>query len=221
MNNFHLESLDALGLLAIFTYSFLVSLHCLGMCGPLACSLIARSRVPAWQSALLYNSGRALSYTSMGALSGAITLSVVQLVPEAARIISLVFGGIMVASATFLLFNRRDLLQKIPSIALGSWWTKLQNKVQGRFAVFLLGLMTVFLPCMTLHPLLLMSASTQSPWNGALAMFAFFLGTLPAMFSATYMPTLISERLFPIWLKKLGPVVLLAAGVITMLRGMA
>ena len=63
------DALQWAGFASIFTYSFLVSLHCIGMCGPLACSLIFRSRLKPWVSSALYNLGRTISYTLAGALA--------------------------------------------------------------------------------------------------------------------------------------------------------
>lgn len=55
-----------------FVLGFLGSFHCIGMCGPLAMSLpdTASSNVYFMSGRLLYNLGRAATYTFMGALFG-------------------------------------------------------------------------------------------------------------------------------------------------------
>ncbi|RYY67542.1 MAG: sulfite exporter TauE/SafE family protein, partial [Chitinophagaceae bacterium] len=53
------------------------SLHCIGMCGPLALSLPipAASPFAKMMAALLYNAGRVLTYSVLGALVGLIGAS--------------------------------------------------------------------------------------------------------------------------------------------------
>ncbi len=51
-----------------------VSIHCVGMCGPIACSLTSLKKDEAGRfgAAVFYHGGRLLSYTAVGAMLGAI-----------------------------------------------------------------------------------------------------------------------------------------------------
>src|SRR5579871_4451472 len=61
--------------LAIFALSLAASLHCAQMCGPIilsfSCATSAGGPGPV-SSAFLYNCGRILTYTALGALAGAV-----------------------------------------------------------------------------------------------------------------------------------------------------
>jgi sulfite exporter TauE/SafE len=46
---------------------------------------------------------------------------------------------------------------------------------------FALGLLSMFLPCGWLYTYVLAAAASQSPCSGALVMFLFWLGTIPAL----------------------------------------
>lgn len=60
-------------LFSAFVLGALGSVHCVGMCGPLALSLpvINKGKNTKIISVLLYNSGRAITYSSFGLLFGA------------------------------------------------------------------------------------------------------------------------------------------------------
>src|SRR5512147_334674 len=55
-----------------FVVGILGSIHCIGMCGPIALALPSGfpSRTQLLISRLLYNAGRVLTYAALGALSG-------------------------------------------------------------------------------------------------------------------------------------------------------
>jgi len=52
----------------------ITSIHCVGMCGPLACYLTSgnQSTTSAWKAATVYHLGRVIAYTALGALAGGI-----------------------------------------------------------------------------------------------------------------------------------------------------
>ncbi len=219
------NSLDPLawaGFASIFSYGFLTSLHCVGMCGPLACSVLSR-QAPRWLSAsLCYNGGRILSYSLAGAACGLLAQSLTLSSLASASSLSLVLGLILIGVALLQLFGKK--LSALPRFSLvQNFWKGFHSRVN-RWPAALqslgLGLVTVFLPCMTLHPLLLAAASTQSALRGALSLTAFALGTLPAMVSATYMPSLLPRRGNSHFLAKLGPIFLILAGFLTILRAL-
>ena len=61
-------------LVAGFLMGLMGSLHCIGMCGPLALGVVGLQTNPKkkLRTALEYNFGRAVSYTAMGAILGLI-----------------------------------------------------------------------------------------------------------------------------------------------------
>jgi len=215
-----LSSIDPLqlaGFAAIFSYSFLVSWHCAGMCGPLACSILARRDRPSWTASLLYNFGRFLSYVTAGIILGALTAQIAQY--------SLAWGQIMTRAAGIWLIAWALLpfvpWQRFTPNLAPLWMPRLRKFLPRRsesLQAFVLGLVTVLMPCMTLHPLLLASAGAGNPLAGGLTMLAFFLGTLPVMLATAYMPAVIS-KLFPTKVFMLiGRALLVLAGIVTVWR---
>lgn len=213
-----IDPLSLAGLAAIFSYSFLLSFHCIGMCGPLACSMRGRREEKFWTASLLYNAGRGLSYTIAGAAISFSTQSFGELLPRFSPVLALLLGGAIIVFALLKIFDRPFgfFQAKVPMRTTGL--RKVFAKVSPTEHPFVFGLLTLFLPCMTLHPTLLMSAAAQDAWHGAMTMFAFFLGTLPAMLSATCVPSLGSRLLTKQKLKQAANFILLFAGLLTIWR---
>ncbi len=225
LHHHHLEILPAspnafewAGFAAIFSYSFLVSFHCFGMCGPLACSILSRSRISLFKSSILYQLGRLFSYCGAGALAGLLAASLSDLWPIITKSISVIFGALICLWSLSVFFNLEKRWPRMPGKGLLLRGQTFLSSLPAPLSPFLLGLVTILLPCMTLHPLLFMSAAHQDATGGAMTMLAFYVGTLPAMVSATYVPTLIAHRAALSRLAPLGQVFLFIAGLLTIGR---
>jgi sulfite exporter TauE/SafE len=211
------EPLQLAGFAAIFSYSFLVSWHCAGMCGPLACSILARRERPSWTASLLYNFGRCLSYVSAGVILGAFTAQISAYSLAWGQILTRVAGVWLIAWALFPFVPWQRLTPQLASLWMPTL-RKLLPSYSESLQAFVLGLVTIFMPCMTLHPLLLASAGAGQPLAGGLTMLAFFLGTLPIMLATVWMPAF-SARLVPTRIFMLmGRGLLVLAGIITIWR---
>lgn len=139
------------------------------MCGGLV-TTISHSR----RSVIRYHLGRLLGYCALGALAGAIGETVFQnqaftLVPWLSTFtfaISFIFIGIRLWQGKPLhLFNINPF-----------YWKKFSQ-----LGPETLGLLSAFLPCGWLHTFVLGAVATQSAGLGALYLFFFWLGTLPAL----------------------------------------
>ncbi len=205
------------GFAAIFSYSFLVSLHCAGMCGPLACSVLARTKKVSLSAIFLYNGGRLISYVGAGALFGLLSVGITQFSLDFGLYLARAAGVLLILWAILPALPWHQLFKDFPQAWLNHWQTRILAWPLGMQALGL-GLLTVLLPCMTLHPLLLASIGSGSAISGGLTMFAFFLGTLPAMLAATYVPALITARLPTRLFSNLGRGMLFIAGIITIWR---
>lgn len=215
-----LSSVDPLqlaGFAAIFSYSFLVSWHCAGMCGPLACSILARRDRPSWTASLLYNLGRFLSYVGAGVILGALTSQIAQSSLAWGQIMTRIAGIWLIVWALFPFIPWQRFTPNLAPL----WMPRLRKFLPTRsesIQAFVLGLVTIFMPCMTLHPLLLASAGTGHPFAGGLTMFAFFLGTLPVMLATAFMPAVIAQVFPTRAFMLIGRVLLALAGVVTIWR---
>lgn len=211
--------LEWAGFAAIFSYSFLVSFHCFGMCGPLACSILSKSKLNIWKSSLLYNLGRGISYCTAGALSALISVSLTNVLPGLTLWISVIFGSLVCIWALVSILGIHQRVSVNPFVKALRSVQDAVLRLPAPLSAFGLGILTIFLPCMTLHPLLLLSAAQQDSFSGAVTMLAFFAGTVPAMVSATFMPTLISGNSHIFRFIRFGQIFLFIAGLLTIGRG--
>lgn len=185
----------SLSLAAALLAGIAASGHCLGMCGGIAGALAMRRPDATFGSklalALAYNLSRITSYTAAGATAGLLGRTLLKAVDVAP--LSIVFrviaGLIMLAAAARLLFGWR-LLDPIESAGAGLWrrvapWAGRQGRSGGLGGAVGLGLAWGWLPCGMTYSMLLLAATTASVPMGAAVMFAFGLGTLPSMVTAT------------------------------------
>ncbi len=198
-------------LTAVVTASLLGSLHCVGMCGPLAiwASGAGEGRRSGEMvlATSLYHLGRLIAYAIAGALAGAAGQLVdwggealgVQLV--AARIV----GASMVAIGGVRLWQLWRAQTPV-AIAAGpastSWLTQVLVRLRPR--IFRLpvpvrglvtGLLTALLPCGWLYLFALVAAGTGSWLMGPVVMAAFWLGTVPALIGLVTSTQLLAVRL--------------------------
>lgn len=169
------------------------SLHCVGMCGAFATSCSNKSG-----GLGLYNTGRLSSYTLMGVLSGFLGASFTYLFKD--PWISSLPGVIL--GFFFLLWGYNSLRGKSTAVKLPNAVNSLIQKRLGKVYLmnsggvrsYLLGALSVFLPCGLLYGVILALATFQDPLMGALGMLSFGLGTLPAM---AFAPSAITKILRP------------------------
>ena len=191
-----------LGLLlsAVITASLLGSLHCVGMCGPLA--LWATSSTDEAQSrggfALangLYHGGRGLTYALAGFIAGGLgslanvagsTMGIQLLAAQIVGIAMIIAGGFQLYRMVRLkTTSNLSVNASAPSVslitrmlvAIRPYLFRLPTELRGLTA----GLLTPLLPCGWLYLFALVAASSGSMAWGGLVMLAFWLGTVPAL----------------------------------------
>jgi sulfite exporter TauE/SafE len=208
--------------IAALTIGLLGSLHCIGMCGPIALALPAPGHGIGGRlwAAVLYNLGRATTYALLGLVFGAIgyTISLAgfqQLFSIALGvfILLLVFVPLLAGSFTGT--------PQFYSRALG----KLQAAMAKQFAkkgfitLFVIGLLNGLLPCGFVYIGLAGAAATGNWYSGALYMALFGLGTLPVMATLVLVKNKVSLSLRRS-LGKLVPYAMVLIGSLFILRGM-
>ena len=176
----------------MLAFGLVSSLHCVTMCGP----LIAVASAPlqagspdrqgglqtlmGWQ--ISYQLGRGVTYITIGVILGFAGSMLSALFP--AR----VFGGIIqiVVAAMFIGLALFALLRgkTVTAPSSGSGFGRLIRKfvTSGRASgMFVLGLLTGFLPCGVLYAAFARSLAADSPAQGGLLMFAFWFGSIPLL----------------------------------------
>ena len=191
---------------AVFFASLFGSLHCVGMCGPLA--LLASSgtgqaaRRPTNVAAVsAYHGSRIVAYALAGCVAGLLGAGVQQtgsllgmqrlaaqlaggsmLVIGLLAIVRLAGGGSHAALLPIWLQRR---------LASGHAWARRQPPVR---RAAMIGLLTAILPCGWLYAFLIVAAGTAQPLGGAIVMAVFALGSVPALSAMALSVTLVVGR---------------------------
>lgn len=202
-----------------FSIGLLGSLHCLGMCGPIALSLPVH-QMPSTQkylNVLLYNIGRAFTYAGMGALMGAFGTSLQlfgwqQKLSILAGVLMLVMGGIYLWRPQWLSTHRWS------SFVSRSLGRQLQ-KDKSYLTFFGIGILNGLLPCGMVYMALVTAFATGSILGGSMVMFFFGLGTLPLMASLMISAQWVQPR-FKNLFKKIMPTWVIVMAVLMILRGL-
>lgn len=158
---------NAVLVLSILSASFLGSWHCAGMCGPIATLMATKKGL--WP----YHLGRLISYSGLGALAG--SLGQFFLTSE--------FVWLRwVSAATFAAFLFYGGLRLVnPKIKKVNFSLPFSQLFKIKNSAFLVGLTTILLPCGWLYTYVAAAIATKSPYAGAIMMFLFWLGSLPAL----------------------------------------
>lgn len=161
------------------------SMHCAGMCGPIALALPSSEHTTRSHylfGRLAYQFGRIMTYAVLGAIVGLGTGAVALAGYE--RIISIVAGSMMVIAATMQLLWHRSIVPNGPILRLTAPVRSTLGQLLKRRsigAMFGLGAVNGLLPCGLVLAAIFGSAATTSPVDGAIFMSFFGLGTLPVM----------------------------------------
>ncbi len=157
------------------------SLHCIGMCGPIALSLpvVNTSFVSKYWGALLYNLGRVVTYASLGVVFGLIGRTFVLMGFQ--QWLS-IFLGVLLLLILFIPKRYTTNVSIFPSV-MGSVRGGIGKLFQTKSysALFSIGLLNGLLPCGLVYMAIAGAIATASVMNSSVFMAAFGLGTLPMM----------------------------------------
>lgn len=201
---------------------FFGSFHCVGMCGPIALALPG-ARQTGWHfvaGRLLYNFGRIVTYTLLGALFGILGRSL--FVAGVQKGLSIVLGLIIIASVVlksslFSTFKKSTGIDRILEVLKNT--IRRQFKRRDLTTLFTIGLLNGLLPCGFVYMGLAASLTTGSIPGAAIFMAFFGLGTFPAMMLMAMAPGLISLELRQ-RISRLIPLLAILLGVYLIYRGM-
>jgi len=210
---------------ALLTSAFLLgllgSLHCLGMCGPLAVALPGKSENRAIYALgrVLYNGGRILTYGLLGAIAGALGQSISML--GAQRGLSIGIGVVLLIGLALgpkrlsTLGSHGPLGRLMQSVKAG---LALRLKDPRLGTLFGIGLLNGLLPCGLVYVAMGGAAATGSITQGIFYMLLFGLGTFPLMLAASLAGHLVIHRFRGV-MRKAIPVGLAAVALLLIWRG--
>ena len=204
------------------TMGLVGSLHCVGMCGPIALALpySGDSRLGMAWSVLNYNLGRVLTYTVLGLIVGLFGQGLV--LAGLQSYFSLALGILFLLAAVFSINLEGKLLRLGWLKELNSWVKiKLAGVLgDGRPANLLyIGLLNGLLPCGLVYMAIAGAVTTPNLLSSSLFMALFGLGTLPLMLLTAVSGQFISRN----WrrrLRRLTPVLLAAFAILFIMRGL-
>ncbi len=169
-----------------FAAGLVTSLHCAGMCGPLACYLAPKpgSGTSFSTVAGIYHAGRLVSYTLCGALAGGLGMVALGWIDIYQHSLSrflpwvLVLFFLLVAFRVDKFFPKPAFLTPILARAQAR-----ANRLPRPLAGLAIGVLTPLLPCGPLYAIFGLALMTQSPLRGAEFLLMFGLGTLPLLWA--------------------------------------
>uniref|UniRef100_UPI0039A782C3 sulfite exporter TauE/SafE family protein n=1 Tax=Ornithobacterium rhinotracheale TaxID=28251 RepID=UPI0039A782C3 len=198
------------------------SLHCVGMCGPIAFSLgLSQEKNAAFYTKnLLYHLGRITTYSLLGILVGFIGKGI-SLAGFHGKI-SIVMGILMIIYALL----PKKTITKIEGLGGSSRFLIQLKSALGEFiqkksylSLYTTGILNGLLPCGAVYIALIAAIATQSIAKSAMFMAFFGLGTVPLMFLAVFLGASLNLPLRN-KLSKILPYLIILVGILFIIRGL-
>ncbi|MDA8410396.1 MAG: sulfite exporter TauE/SafE family protein [Treponema sp.] len=235
-NNFPIAD-SSIGYGMLIVIGLLTSVHCVAMCGGLVISQSVKT-IPSSPAAtsspildrllpgLLYNGGRVISYTIVGAIVGG--LGAAFSFSETTK------GAITALAGLFMLWLGLKMMGILPALpeapgllpkGLKRGIAAVSSRLGGsRSGVargpFVVGILGGLMPCGPLQTMQLYALGTGSIAAGALSMFLFSIGTVPLMLLFGAAATVLPRKFMPIMIKA-SAVLVLFLGTLTLGRAAA
>lgn len=205
-----------------FFFGLISSLHCIGMCGPIAMMLPVERNNPSKKvtQIMTYHLGRLTAYGTIGFIFGMVGKGF--FMAGIQQKLSIVLGIIMIIAIVipekeFAKYNfSKPVFRVITAIKtkLGS-----QFKNKSYQSLFTIGLLNGFLPCGMVYVALFGAIAMQSASFGVLYMVLFGLGTIPLMSSVVYIHSFLTLSVRN-KIQKVIPYVGILIGLLFILRGL-
>ena len=209
-------------LYSAFILGLLGSLHCVGMCGPIAFMLPvdrSNSLKKVYQIGI-YHIGRLLAYSLIGLIFGLLGKSLNLFGVQ--QQLSITIGILMIVVVlipyrTFAKYNLSKPLNKVISKVKSSLGKALKKKTPDTFLT--IGFLNGFLPCGLVYMAVFGAIATGSLLQGSFYMVLFGIGTIPLMTSAIYLGKFLNQTIKQ-RIQKAIPVFVVIIGVLFILRGL-
>ena len=190
----------------LFVTGLLTSIHCISMCGSInLVASINNENKRNYKRPILYNLGRIISYTIIGALVG--------LLGKVISINNIVSGIIIIIASVIMLLMSLTMLNII-KVRFKFFKYKVSNRNP-----FVIGLFNGLMPCGPLQAMQVYALTTGSMFKGALSMFLFGLGTVPLMLVTGFVFSSMKGKT-KILINKIASVLILVLSLIMLNRGL-
>ena len=209
-------------LYSAFILGLISSLHCIGMCGPIAMMLPIDHQNEAKKvtQIVTYHLGRLTAYATIGLIFGLLGRGF--FLAGLQQNMSIFIGVAMITvvlipEKVFSRYNFSKPVYKVISKIKSSLGNQFKNRSYK--SLFTIGLLNGFLPCGMVYVALFGAITMQSAGFGVLYMLLFGLGTMPLMTIVVYIHSLIKLP-FRNKIQKAIPYVAVIIGVLFILRGL-
>lgn len=203
-------------------FGLISSLHCIGMCGPIAMMLPVDHKNPSKKALqiLIYHLGRLTSYGILGLAFGLLGRGFYMAGIQQQLSIAVGVGMIVIAivpEKVLAQYNFSKPVYRLISKIKSSLGTQFKRKTPDAF--FSIGLFNGLLPCGLVYAALFGAIAMQNLGLSISYMVLYGLGTIPMMSAVVYVSSLLSMP-FRSKLQKAVPIVTVVIGVLFVLRGM-
>tara|TARA_R110000796_G_scaffold37722_4_gene95355 strand:- start:260551 stop:261255 length:705 start_codon:yes stop_codon:yes gene_type:complete len=209
-------------LLSAIILGFMGSLHCVGMCGPIAFMLPVdrTNNFKKFTQISVYHFGRLLAYGIIGLIFGLLGKGL--FVFGIQQKLSIIIGILMIVVVLlpykiFYNYNFSKPIFKLIGKVKNKLGKELQKKTPDTFIT--IGFLNGFLPCGLVYMALFGAIAMGDVWKGSIYMLLFGFGTIPLMTTAIYFSSLLKNKLKQ-KIQKLIPVFVIIIGGLFILRGL-
>ncbi len=208
--------------IAAFLFGLISSLHCIGMCGPIALMLPVDRTNDGKRifQILLYHFGRITSYATLGIIFGffgkGLQLAGIQ------QNLS-IFSGVMMI--LIVIIPEKKFSQINFSKPIARFIFKLKQRIGNQFkrksnsSIFSIGVLNGFLPCGLVYAALFGAIATQNIFGGGFYMILYGLGTIPLMSVAVLLSHFFQNKMRN-QIQKIIPIAGIFLGTLFILRGL-
>lgn len=209
-------------LFSAFILGLISSLHCVGMCGPIAMMLPVDHQNEAKKvtQIITYHLGRLTAYSTIGLIFGLLGRGFFLAGMQQNMSIFIGIAMILIVLIPEKIFAKYNFSKPVYKVisniksSLGS-----QFKKKSYTSLFTIGLLNGFLPCGMVYVALFGAIAMQSAGFGVLYMLLYGLGTIPLMTVVVYVNSLLKLP-FRNKIQKAIPYVAIIIGVLFILRGL-
>lgn len=209
-------------LVSALILGLLGSLHCVGMCGPIA-FMLPVDRTNSFKKVTqisIYHFGRLLAYSIIGLVFGLLGKSFY--IFGVQQQLSIIIGILMIVIVIFPhkvigKYNLSQPLFRLISKVKSSLGKALKKKTADTFLT--IGFLNGFLPCGLVYMAVFGAVATGSLLEGSLYMLLFGLGTIPLMTTAIYLGKFLNSTIKQ-RIQKAIPVFVVVIGLLFILRGL-
>jgi hypothetical protein len=203
-------------------FGLIASLHCVGMCGPIAMMLPLDRNNEAKKGTqiITYHIGKLSAYGLLGLIFGLLGRSFY--LAGMQQQLSIVVGILMIMVAVvpekeFAKYNFSKPIYRIITKVKSSLGQQFKSKSYK--SLFTIGLLNGFLPCGMVYVAIFGAIAMQSISMGIVYMLLFGLGTIPLLTAVIYISNLLSFS-FRGTLQKMIPLVAVLIGMLFIIRGL-